>query len=508
MSVNSEANFCRNAYWKTLYTDKSDILDFVKDHPQFTYGNTGFSKFANAYKSKGWFARKIIALPAAVWSGGVKTTYHVAKLILTSFGVLIRNAVIHGSPTKQDIRYLKAQGFCIARDLQESFGWLLTLFHDKCGQYHVQESQCHRLCYQHFVNPKTYIQAPQTQTNTQKQPGKTENPKDSSNPVQSNAAHDFINYMETALDAEVARMAPLVPQPYKSYVLIAKRYLTLDLLDKAHDILKKLVDTSHKEGLANGIRLSFPTSEEKEIRENLVRAYIKLGNRDQAKKILKECKHPSSNYLYLDVAQSYFNDNHLEEAYNAINQAGCGGTSRTQEQRDFIFKLSEHCFQAGDRKKAVKFVQANYEPIDQPKVDRFLINVAESYFQEDNLKDAVETIMEIGTASYNEEAGKDLFLEKVAKNYITVKNDLVQAKEVIAKIVDPIGKAKSMAILAESYWKQNDLETAANLLWTIPISIIQKCGCRTIIAPIVSDYKQKGTSDNIKTYFGHFHLQW
>lgn len=118
---------------------ENKIIDYAINHQQFTYGNVNFQKFTDKYIVEGWFGRKIIALPPIVL-GTVKAVYHLAEAILGGL-------IIHSSDTK----YLKSKLFCVARDLQESFGWLATLFSDKYGQYHVQESRFHKLCYDCFL---------------------------------------------------------------------------------------------------------------------------------------------------------------------------------------------------------------------------------------------------------------------------------------------------------------------------------------------------------------------
>lgn len=71
--------FEKDAYFEAVKKD----VDYAKSQQQFSYGNVTFRDFKNEYATKeGWFGRKVIALPAVLWSGAVKTIYHLAKAIL------------------------------------------------------------------------------------------------------------------------------------------------------------------------------------------------------------------------------------------------------------------------------------------------------------------------------------------------------------------------------------------------------------------------------------------
>jgi len=48
-------------------------------------------------------------------------------------------------------KYFQAHIFYIGRDFQESFGWLLSLFNDRLGQFHIQGSEFHKTCYDNFL---------------------------------------------------------------------------------------------------------------------------------------------------------------------------------------------------------------------------------------------------------------------------------------------------------------------------------------------------------------------
>ncbi len=139
--------FSQNTYLSILkqnpqFCHEHKILHYAKRSPQFFYGDVSYQEFAKNYSPKGWAGRKIMALPAAVWSGTVKVIYHIAKGILWGIPKLVFS---------RDIRFLKAQCFHIARDGQEAFGRLVSLFNDRYGLYHTQSSTFHKTCYDCFA---------------------------------------------------------------------------------------------------------------------------------------------------------------------------------------------------------------------------------------------------------------------------------------------------------------------------------------------------------------------
>lgn len=116
------------------------IGKYARANPQFQYSNVSYKDYSEAYSEKGWRTRKIIALPAALWSGIVKTIYHIGELLMALL------ASIGGNQSLQ----LRASAFRVVRDLEEGFGRLVSLFHDKYGSYHIEQSTFHNACYDSF----------------------------------------------------------------------------------------------------------------------------------------------------------------------------------------------------------------------------------------------------------------------------------------------------------------------------------------------------------------------
>jgi hypothetical protein len=135
-----------SAYFSTVKLDptlssKQEIEKHIKESSQcFSYGSVNYPAYEGKYTPKGYIQRKIVAIPAALWAGIVKSIYHLAKVVF--YG--IPKACIGES------RHIKADVYRIARDMEEALGWLVTLFNDKRGSYLIQESLFQKECYNYF----------------------------------------------------------------------------------------------------------------------------------------------------------------------------------------------------------------------------------------------------------------------------------------------------------------------------------------------------------------------
>lgn len=124
-----------------MFSSDVKIREQVMDKLLFKYGDIENQQFNQKYSIEGWLGRKITALPRAIWSGVVQPIFHLALAILIGIPKICLGKS----------EYLKVQLYNGARDLQEAYGHLVTLIHDRHGQFHVQESQFQKFCYQYFV---------------------------------------------------------------------------------------------------------------------------------------------------------------------------------------------------------------------------------------------------------------------------------------------------------------------------------------------------------------------
>ncbi len=135
--------FDETAYYKAIIPYGKQVdPGWVKNNQKFSYGNPEDEKYSKSYNDSGWIGRKIIALPAAAWSGIAKVIYHLAKAAI---------CWVPGIAEKPGT-YFKVQIYSAVRDLQESFGRILTIFSDKKGLYHIQQASFHKSCYECFLS--------------------------------------------------------------------------------------------------------------------------------------------------------------------------------------------------------------------------------------------------------------------------------------------------------------------------------------------------------------------
>jgi tetratricopeptide (TPR) repeat protein len=460
---------------------------------KFTYGNIDFNTYqalnSTTTNSQKWLTRKVAALPFTLWYGIIKTTYHTAILIITSIGILI---VSKGHPNKKRKIYIKTQSFCVARNLQESFGWFLTFFNDSRGSYHVLEARTHRAVY----NNLNILQNPQHALSGNQLPP-APHPLPHTPPVEPKKT-DFANLTLEALDIEVAKMAqaPLSQDQYNDYVMIANRYLSLFdpksvplyyTLDKAHEILNKLMTITNAR--------TNDTDEQKQIRDALVRAHANYGERSKAFSIIMECKVWSNiEPLLLELAQSYFNERNYDEIYKIIQEVSSG--VYTKQRHEFIMEVSRQCIENDDKENAVKFLELIWGVYEQADRDLLLINIANLYFEEGNYEVAFETITKIQNYATSNVAGKENVLDKIVKYHIYYEKNYEKAKAAINKINDREKITLCLASLIEEYLKINDLENAMKIVIEIPFT--HKSLVKELIKKFVDLYKDKGTDVNIK----------
>jgi hypothetical protein len=120
-----------------VYHIGKDLTDARKSISAFFYDDMDFFFAEQLEGNLGVYGRKIIAIPNALYSGILKTAYHTALI------------VFRGVPdaTFKDTCSLRVNTYHLIRDLEETCGWIVTLFHDKVGSYLVEESLFHKAAY-------------------------------------------------------------------------------------------------------------------------------------------------------------------------------------------------------------------------------------------------------------------------------------------------------------------------------------------------------------------------
>lgn len=131
--------FKNNSYFNTVCKNISfnQIVDKSSKNVSFKIGDANFKNFKPNYSSRGLFFRKITTLPSAICTGTFNSIYLIFKLIIIG---LPKTIFVNKS-------YIKVHVFKVIRNLQNTYGRIATFFNDRYGQFHIQESQFHKNCY-------------------------------------------------------------------------------------------------------------------------------------------------------------------------------------------------------------------------------------------------------------------------------------------------------------------------------------------------------------------------
>lgn len=125
----------------------------------FSSGSIDNQTFDKQYSEKGWLGRKIVALPAALWTGLIQSTYNLfCYNLILSLGLC--KSILYSRRFEIPLKvksYAMVHHFYALRNLQESFGWLISLFNDRSGQFRVQSSRSHKKYYDSYIKETSLI---------------------------------------------------------------------------------------------------------------------------------------------------------------------------------------------------------------------------------------------------------------------------------------------------------------------------------------------------------------
>lgn len=367
-----------------VYFGPNNYLEAVKDSGffekkfdtskiQFNYANVNLSNFNIKYSSQGRFVRKIVALPAILWSGIVKTIYHLAKALLIG---AVKSCSDKGE-------YFKVHCFHVARDLQQSFGWMAMLFNDRYGQYHVQEGRFHESCYDYFFEFK--------------HEAKLDKEFDKVNQIGNNKAKDqfyahlageylTINCIEKAHKA-VGKLALNSKVRRDFLVKIASIYLRQNKRDLA---IKVIVGLTPNNSTARGQVINPPDYEaKKQFLVKVAELYYSEGNLNKALETIKESpQSEAKNTLLIKLANASFAKGDLDVAFEAIDE-----TPLSEAKNTFLIKLSEAYLAKGAEDQAIKaFSKSDASGVIR---DAFFVKAADSYYTKGDLDKSFETILKV-----------------------------------------------------------------------------------------------------------------
>lgn len=479
MNVKFENNSYLNAVIEKKDKDlnsESKIFKHVQSTLHFSYINVTPQEFNKQYIATGWFARKVIALPAAIWSATVKTIYHLAKTIIIGFC----KTFFDGG------KYSQTQLFYMGRDLQESFGWLVSLFNDRYGQYYIQASKFHKTCYHCFLTGSGYsipkqsnslsINSDQKHNDGQNFQENNASNLDSSQPTQ--ATSKIADYSESDLDEELKNANDLRSDRQREnlYIQLVEKYLTIGCLEKALKINDKL----------------FGNTKDKFI-VRIAEAYLKKTDGEKAIRVLEKIRIDFyARDLFLEkITESNYLKDYPEEALKTLEELELLFITEVKEK--FILKIADVYLAKGETEKAVNIFEKFTGNIT--KKEAFLEKASEAYHLKGNLEEALATIEKL---VINTQA-KEKFILKIAEAYLAKDN-----QEKAIKTFDQLSHKTQVTEeafldkVAESYYLKDKLEEALKIMdkmiSDLPIKDIRSK--EQFIIKIATTYKNKG--DRVK----------
>lgn len=130
--------FANNLYTSIALLSSSCANNF--EELKYKYGNVSYPIFSQKYSYQGYIKRKIFAFPKIIHTITTKLLLHFVIMILKGVPKVYKN----------ENSCLKLYYFKVLRDIEETSGWFITIFHDKMGSYLVQESNFQKKCYNKY----------------------------------------------------------------------------------------------------------------------------------------------------------------------------------------------------------------------------------------------------------------------------------------------------------------------------------------------------------------------
>ncbi len=355
----AKSNYLKLNLQNGPYKTQEDLLSFVDAHPQFQYGSVKYDQFAQSHSLEGRHYRQACALPLALWTGIVLTTYHVAM------------AIIVGTPKALagDDRTLLAHYFSVSRNAQEALGYLAILaFQDTYGTYLVQDSHFHKTCYESFL------------TNDKETNEVTEEiPRVASNTT-----------------------APAAPASQASNEI---DQLKQEIKEKRTEILKVSGEIHLLEQKNREIRLA-----EEQLYAKLAEAHYQKGDLDKSFKTIN-CiiyRDTLKNSLLLKLAEAYIRNNDPENAEKVLFKVE--GRKNQAEKDTLWIKCGEIYLKQG---KLANARQSHCFTSNEYRSEPFMAKLAQKFYDENNLDDACEVIKFV----HKDSKTRNALLTKIAQSY-------------------------------------------------------------------------------------------
>ncbi|MFA6915351.1 MAG: hypothetical protein WC222_03060 [Parachlamydiales bacterium] len=403
------------------------IEDEAKSNLHFKYGSVTYEAFSKQFcihssreqKKENLTAREKIK---RVFQALYHAVYHAAQALFTDLFQTIKSG---------DSSALKAHLFCSIRDLQECFGYVVSLLFPQYGLYHVQAGCFQRQCYILFLDQKT-------------RDGK-ESVADREQRIMTLAEDAFkANDLDDAF-ALIMKINNDTGTKDTFLIKIAKSHYTKGHLDSAFKVIMKASDCDAR----------------KAVVEEIAERHFYNGDHIKASQVLQVSHGDNKNInvsLSIRAAERHLAAGNMEEAFKVI----CNITS-TKSRNFLLGELAKcHHTKGGNYRTVLKVI---LEISDYDIRDNVVVDLTEQYFAKDHLKSAFELIKWL----VKDKITKQTFILKLAERHLS-KDELDNALEVsserymlgayVIKIDNSQVWEAFFLKLAEQYFAKGNLDMA------------------------------------------------
>ncbi len=477
MSINFERNaYCR-AFLRgdsafTTAEDKEIFRKVFNMGFRSEIGKVSFWQFAsqdrqyhNSQNATNWpsYMYSLLGIPLAVWCAVAQTIYHLALIALDTISTLFCTPCY----SSDYCTVLQARCFCIIRDLQESFGWLLSIFDDRWGEFNIQESAFHKSCYDCFLvgeqtcYPEGFYSR---QADNYLAQGDRENALRSTNVIGYYNVETHIAYIEkiafsylksgdvdNALEVinGLAHSSLDGKQEQLLFEKVANHLLAennptqaLKVIDKIYGNPKKslyekvvlvyLIKGQPDDAQKMMAKIAFDDKLQDNLYEKIVLAYLNKDQPGHALNVISMISYDSyaqKNNCYQNVILHFLAKNEPNQASSFIDKI----ERNHKMQEDLLEQVASHYFKNG---KLTFALHAINNSTNVGERNRFIGKVANEYLNQGNKVAAVATIEQVTDLEIQRH-----FLVKVALSYFSDSNEKM-VRQIFAKILGRVFKEK------------------------------------------------------------------
>jgi hypothetical protein len=413
-----------NTYFK-ITQEKINIFHNEKQGPEFKYVNITHAEFNQNYCKDGWMGRKVMALPKALWSGTIKTLYYLAQAIIAR--LVTKNS--------DDVQI---KCFYAIRELEKSLGWFISLFHDRTGQFYVQESQFYQARYDSFLLNKEFEKIESLESGNGKDKRYQE------------LAQIFLSKGDLGRALKAIHLI-LYDQNKKSFI---------------DSDLKSYINTRiNKNKLYSDLQLIDDEEEKEKFIHIIMTCSIKMKDINFIEKLIDTLLINSNDEKLFENARDLFIQGLLDQASKIIKKI------KSQNLVDLVVKSSIRALI--DEKKFDSALEIA-EKFDFNNLEEYVLQIARIHSSSNNLHEALRTLAK--DDFYEDEEAKKLIINEVVQkfyneNYIEdhLWIQITKIKQNINNLLKDLPLDSRIALefkgqLAVYYCQKNDLQLSLEII--------------------------------------------